>query len=140
MVISEPALAENISPSKNGIGERLIFLQISIITGVKSKTTASLTKKAEAKPVIKVMITNNIKGVFAKEIVFEESKEKKPSNLRLDIISIIPKSKAKVLKSMLLIAFCGDKQPHNTIATAPTKAMLFLSKLTKGSLSNIIPI
>jgi len=58
-----PILAESISAIRNGIGLSLSDRQIPIITGVKSNTTASLTSKALAMPVVNVSTTKSLKGV-----------------------------------------------------------------------------
>lgn len=139
MVITEPVLEENISAIKKGTGFSLDFLHIDIITGVKSKTTASFTKKAEAIPVIKTIIIKSLVLVWAKCIVFDAKSEKKPSILRVETIIIIPNKRAMVLKSIALIASSKDITPKRTIATAPVNAAEGRSIFTLGRRVNIIP-
>src|SRR5574344_1131438 len=140
IVITLPILAENISAIRKGMLSRLLLWQIVIIIGVKISTTASLTRNADANPVIRTIIISSLVLVLAKDIVFAAIREKNPSSLSVEIIIIIPSNKAIVLKSIAFIASEKLITPQTIIATAPVKAAEGRERFTFGSLVKMIPI
>jgi hypothetical protein len=140
MVMALPIFDESISAIRKGIG--LIFSErhMPIITGVKSNTTASFTRNALAIPVIIVSTSSSLKGVSATARVRVAIHPKNPSSSSVEIIIIMPSSRAMVLKSIACMASSKFRTPNTIIATAPKNAAEGRSIFIRGSRVKIMPV
>src|SRR5665648_1060472 len=140
MLMVLPILEAMAVAIRYGIGLSLYFRQSRITSGVYISTTMSFTKNALDSAVTITTNTSNFFGVFADDAAFKENLLKNPPSVMFAVTTIIPKSKAIVLKSIADIASSKVRTPDRIIKTAPINAAAGLPTLIPGIRVNTIPV
>ena len=118
-VATLPTLAAVASARRYGTGGSPSWRVASSTTGVRTRQTTSLTKKADRPPEATTTTASKPSGVRARRSAHVITRRKNPERRRYAVTIIIPNKRTSVAASTEATASAQGSAPEATIAAAP---------------------